>query len=203
MTVPEVRVNAIVRPVKAVSMRHRWAPGFTAIELMNFLALAAVLSAIGMYALARYVRHAKTVEADQLGHLARGRLGRVLQQLRRDAADGRVAARRPRHAALPAELARSRPRGRAVGPRVVAISRTSPTGRRARGASSGSRSSSRSATSTRSRPTARAPRQRRSSPPRATSTATASARRYSLAVAPDEGLTAQVAKTMTKKDVEE
>ena len=36
---------------------------FTAIELMNFLALAAVLSAIGMYALARYVRHAKTIEA--------------------------------------------------------------------------------------------------------------------------------------------
>lgn len=30
---------------------------------MNFLALAAVLSAIGMYGLARYVRHAKTVEA--------------------------------------------------------------------------------------------------------------------------------------------
>ena len=30
---------------------------------MNFLALAAVLSALGMYALARYVRHAKTVEA--------------------------------------------------------------------------------------------------------------------------------------------
>lgn len=30
---------------------------------MNFLGLAAVLSAIGMYALARYVRHAKTVEA--------------------------------------------------------------------------------------------------------------------------------------------
>lgn len=37
--------------------------GFTAIELMNFLGLAAVLSAIGMYALARYVRHAKTIEA--------------------------------------------------------------------------------------------------------------------------------------------
>ena len=36
---------------------------FTAIELMNFLALAAVLSAVGMYALARYVRHTKTVEA--------------------------------------------------------------------------------------------------------------------------------------------
>jgi type II secretory pathway pseudopilin PulG len=37
--------------------------GFTAIELMNFLGLAAVLSAIAMYALGRYVRHAKTVEA--------------------------------------------------------------------------------------------------------------------------------------------
>jgi type II secretory pathway pseudopilin PulG len=37
--------------------------GFTAIELMNFLGLAAVLSAIGMYGLARYVRHGKTVEA--------------------------------------------------------------------------------------------------------------------------------------------
>jgi len=36
---------------------------FTAIELMNFLGLAAVLSAVAMYALARYVRHAKTVEA--------------------------------------------------------------------------------------------------------------------------------------------
>ena len=36
---------------------------FTAVELMNFLGLAAVLSAVGMFALARYVRHAKTVEA--------------------------------------------------------------------------------------------------------------------------------------------
>lgn len=35
----------------------------TAVELMNFVGLAAILSAIGMYALARYVRHAKTVEA--------------------------------------------------------------------------------------------------------------------------------------------
>lgn len=42
---------------------RRWVRAFTAIELMNFLGLAAVLSAIGMYALARYVRHAKTVEA--------------------------------------------------------------------------------------------------------------------------------------------
>ena len=41
--------------------------GFTAVELMNFLALAAVLSAIGMYALARYVKHAKTVEAVSSG----------------------------------------------------------------------------------------------------------------------------------------
>lgn len=37
--------------------------GFSAIELMNFFALAAVLTAIGMYALARYVRHGKTAEA--------------------------------------------------------------------------------------------------------------------------------------------
>lgn len=37
--------------------------GVTAIDLMNFIGLAAILSAIGMYALARYVRHAKTVEA--------------------------------------------------------------------------------------------------------------------------------------------
>lgn len=37
--------------------------GFTAVELMNFLALAAVLTAVGMYALAAYVRHAKTAEA--------------------------------------------------------------------------------------------------------------------------------------------
>jgi type II secretory pathway pseudopilin PulG len=44
----------------AIRFRRR---AFTAIELMNFLGLAAVLSAIGMYALSRYVRHAKTVEA--------------------------------------------------------------------------------------------------------------------------------------------
>jgi len=36
---------------------------FTAVELLNFLGLAAILSALGMYALATYVRHAKTVEA--------------------------------------------------------------------------------------------------------------------------------------------
>lgn len=43
--------------------RYARAAGFTAVELMNFLALAAVLTAVGMYALAAYVRHAKTAEA--------------------------------------------------------------------------------------------------------------------------------------------
>jgi len=43
---------------------RRWRKrGFSAIELMNFFALAAILTAIGMYALARYVRHNKTAEA--------------------------------------------------------------------------------------------------------------------------------------------
>ena len=51
-------VSRYCRPVHLGSRR-----AFTAVELMNFLALAAVLSAIGMYALARYVQHAKTVEA--------------------------------------------------------------------------------------------------------------------------------------------
>jgi type II secretory pathway pseudopilin PulG len=37
--------------------------GFSVVELMNFLGLAAVLTAIAMYALARYVRHGKTEEA--------------------------------------------------------------------------------------------------------------------------------------------
>lgn len=39
--------------------------GFSAIELMNFLALAAILTALGMYVLARYVRHNKTAEAKE------------------------------------------------------------------------------------------------------------------------------------------
>ncbi|MBN9165284.1 MAG: hypothetical protein J0I07_30250 [Myxococcales bacterium] len=39
--------------------------GFSAIELMNFFALAAILTALGMYALARYVRHNKTAEAKE------------------------------------------------------------------------------------------------------------------------------------------
>lgn len=37
--------------------------GFSLVELMNFLALAALLATIGMYGLARYVRHSKTAEA--------------------------------------------------------------------------------------------------------------------------------------------
>lgn len=36
---------------------------FTMLEVMNFIALACVLGALGMYGLARYVRHAKTAEA--------------------------------------------------------------------------------------------------------------------------------------------
>jgi Tfp pilus assembly protein FimT len=53
---------------------HPWSRrAFTAVELMNFLALAAVLSAIGMYGLARYVRHTKTIEAvSSLSALANG-----------------------------------------------------------------------------------------------------------------------------------
>ncbi len=37
--------------------------GFSIFELLNLLALIGVMSAIGMYALARYVRHSKTAEA--------------------------------------------------------------------------------------------------------------------------------------------
>lgn len=39
--------------------------GFSAIELMNFFALAAILAAIAMYGVARYVRHGKTTEAQE------------------------------------------------------------------------------------------------------------------------------------------
>src|SRR5437762_496754 len=57
----EGRFRAIVRYVDVSSRSSRRA--VTAIELMNFVGLAAILSAIGMYSLARYVRHAKTTEA--------------------------------------------------------------------------------------------------------------------------------------------
>jgi type II secretory pathway pseudopilin PulG len=42
--------------------------GFVWIELMNFVSLAAILGALAMYALGRYVRHSKTAEA--VGSLA-------------------------------------------------------------------------------------------------------------------------------------
>jgi type II secretory pathway pseudopilin PulG len=42
--------------------------GFAWIELMNFVSLAAILGALAMYGLGRYVRHAKTAEA--IGSLA-------------------------------------------------------------------------------------------------------------------------------------
>jgi prepilin-type N-terminal cleavage/methylation domain-containing protein len=49
--------------VHGVSFRTRPSHGFTLVELMNVLTLAAILVALGMYGLARYVRHAKTAEA--------------------------------------------------------------------------------------------------------------------------------------------
>jgi type II secretory pathway pseudopilin PulG len=52
-----------LRPVGA-----QRASGFSGIELMNFLSLAAVLAGLAMFALGRYVRHAKTAEA--IGSLA-------------------------------------------------------------------------------------------------------------------------------------
>ncbi len=43
--------------------RRESALGFSVLELMNVLALVAVLSTLGMYGLAKYVRHTKTAEA--------------------------------------------------------------------------------------------------------------------------------------------
>lgn len=54
--------TAFVGKVLPVPHRRR---GFSAIELMNFLAFAAILTAIGMWVLARYVRHGKTAEAKE------------------------------------------------------------------------------------------------------------------------------------------
>jgi hypothetical protein len=52
--------------VVAISTRR----GFSAVELLNFFGLAAILSAVAMYALALYVRHAKTTEAiESVGRL--------------------------------------------------------------------------------------------------------------------------------------
>ena len=79
---------------------------------MNFLGLAAVLSAVGMYALARYVRHAKTLEAVSSVASLAGSAAEYYNASGCDAAVRRFAARGPRHAPLPAELARVGPGGR-------------------------------------------------------------------------------------------
>jgi hypothetical protein len=47
--------------------------GFSAIELLNFFALLAIVSAIAMYLVSRYVRHGKTAEArESVTRLATG-----------------------------------------------------------------------------------------------------------------------------------
>lgn len=50
-------------PSQIVTQRQHAANGFTVLELLNFLGLAAVISALAMYGVARYVRHSKTAEA--------------------------------------------------------------------------------------------------------------------------------------------
>ena len=60
---PSVSISNPKRKARRLALRLAIARAFTAIELMNFLGLAAILSAVGMFALARYVRHAKTAEA--------------------------------------------------------------------------------------------------------------------------------------------
>ena len=67
--------RVLLRPIGA----HRTS-GFSWIELMNFLSLAAVLTGLAMYGLGRYVRHAKTAEA--IGSLA-DRLGALNEDVAR------------------------------------------------------------------------------------------------------------------------
>jgi type II secretory pathway pseudopilin PulG len=43
--------------------RRRTACGFTLVELLNFIALLGLVSGIAMYALSRYVKHSKTLDA--------------------------------------------------------------------------------------------------------------------------------------------
>lgn len=50
-----------LRPCAA--RRHGRSRGFTLLELLNFLGLAAVISALAMYGVSRYIRHSKTAEA--------------------------------------------------------------------------------------------------------------------------------------------
>jgi type II secretory pathway pseudopilin PulG len=167
---------------------------FTAIELMNFLALAAVLSAVGMYALARYVRHTKTVEAvSSVMRLAGGAAEYY------DASDGtQPAAASPaavhamRHfppsSTVPVPAEELSVRGHRYQSNLAELhfSMVQPQYYRYTFASDGAG---------------------------ATATATVTAEgdldgdgirsTYSLAVTPDQGLAAQVAKTMTKTDGEE
>jgi len=57
--------------IRLAGPRTQWARGwaghgsrgFTWIELMNFVSLAAIVGALGMYGVGKYVRHAKTAEA--------------------------------------------------------------------------------------------------------------------------------------------
>ena len=62
---------ARVRPRPKVKARSSWSrrrselrnlAGFTLAEVLNFLGLAAVLAALGMYGLSRYLKHAKSMD---------------------------------------------------------------------------------------------------------------------------------------------
>ena len=172
--------------VRSVAYRRR---GFSAIELMNFLALAAILSAIG------HVRARALCPPRQDG----GGHG-VVTRLATGAADfynrsdanqpaGASPQAVPRDAALPCRARARRCRRIRSTCAESGTRATPPIGPSARGATSAFRSFSRSATSTRSSRRARAAARRPSSPRRATSTATGRARQYSLVVAPDEALT--------------
>jgi len=52
--------NVRISYVRSVLRRPR---GFSLVELMNFVAVAALLATIGMYGISVYVRHSKTAEA--------------------------------------------------------------------------------------------------------------------------------------------
>lgn len=54
---------AVICSRSPVGARRARTRAFSIVELMNFLALGALLATLGMYGLARYVRHAKTAEA--------------------------------------------------------------------------------------------------------------------------------------------
>jgi prepilin-type N-terminal cleavage/methylation domain-containing protein len=58
-----VERDQILRGPEPVHPAPRRVRGFTLLELVNALSLAAVLAALAMYGLGRYVRHGKTLEA--------------------------------------------------------------------------------------------------------------------------------------------